>query len=149
MHTRPLLAGLGLLLGGLCTAAALAAEPPPQRHPIRPPFDCIQVNQINAWHVLNDRSATVANGPKKFLVMLQSRCPQLSYGPPTLRFRPSRSNLAMGQPVICGEMGESVGSDQPPPCPIQSVERISKSRYKQLNDRSKRAGSGANQPTRP
>ncbi|MEO6800982.1 MAG: DUF6491 family protein [Rhodanobacter sp.] len=140
---------LTLALCCLSSSTLLAAGNGPPRQPIKPPFDCIQVQQINAWHVVNDHTLTVGNGPKYFRVNLQSRCPQLTYGAPALRFHASESNKAMGLPVICGEIGESASGHDGPPCPIQSVIRINADAYRRLNTASQRSGSGANQPTRP
>lgn len=133
----------GSILFLLASGSALGAQPAPPRRPIKPPFDCIQIPQINAWHIVDDRTLTVGNGPRLFRVDLPSRCPQLGYGSPSLRFRANPSNRAIGNAVICGEVGESVSGEQPPPCPIQSVTRIDKPAYRRLNLKSRQGGSGA------
>lgn len=140
---------LTLALSCLASSSLLAADKPPPRQPIKPPFECIQIHQVNAWHVVNDHTLTVGNGPKHFRVDLRSKCPQLTYGAPGLRFRASHSNRALGNAIICGEMGESVSGHDRPSCPIQSVNRIDEQEYRRLNQESRRGGSGANEPTKP
>ena len=132
-------------------STAVLAQPPSTastpRHIIRPNFDCIQVNQISNWHIVDDRTATVSNGPKRFRVDLQAACPRLGLGPQGLLFTPNGSNSSLGSAVICGEVGETVQSTRQPPCGVQAVHRISDREYKRLNRKSRRGGSGADQPT--
>jgi hypothetical protein len=141
-----------LVLSFAAVAGAASAQTSPKTPaytPLRPVSDCLRTDRINEWHVVNPRTLTVANGPNRFLVKLQAACPQLSYGPPTLRFQGSKANQGTAPFSICGEAGESVRSTQPPPCPIQSVSRIDKATFDRLNAHAKRNGSGANQPTQP
>jgi hypothetical protein len=131
------------------TVSAQASPKAPAYTPLRPVSDCLRTDRITEWHVVDSRTITVRNGPNRFLVKLQASCPQLSYGPPTLRFQSSRANQAVAPFSICGEVGESVRSTQPPRCPVQSVSRIDKVTFDRLSAHAKRNGSGADQPTQP
>ena len=54
-----------LLLSLLVTAAASAAPAPQARTPIKPIGDCIRIDQINEWHIVDNRTATVRTRPKR------------------------------------------------------------------------------------
>ncbi|MEW9624162.1 DUF6491 family protein [Rhodanobacter geophilus] len=141
---------LALSLAVAASAASAQTKPKaPAYAPLRPVADCLRTDRINEWHVVNPRTLTVRNGPNRFLVKLQAACPQLSYGPPTLRFQPNEANRAVAPFSICGEAGESVRSTQPPRCPIQSVRKIDKAEFDKLSAHAGRSGSGANQPGKP
>lgn len=138
-----------LLLSLLVTAAAASAATAPQaRTPIKPIGDCIRIDQINEWHIVDSRTATVRTGPKRYRVNLQSDCPRLGLGPAGLIFRPNPSNQALGNSRICGEVGETVRSHEQPPCAIQSVQIIDKAEFDRLSAKARRSGSAADQPTR-
>ena len=137
-----------LLLSLLVTAAAASAAPAPQaRTPIKPISDCIRIDQINEWHIVDNRTATVRTGPKRYRVDLQSDCPRLGLGPAGLIFRPNPSNQTLGNNRICGEVGETVRSHEQPPCAIQSVQIIDKAEFDRLSTKARRSGSAADQPT--
>lgn len=137
-----------LLLSLLVTAAAASAAPAPQaRTPIKPISDCIRIDQINEWHIVDNRTATVRTGPKRYRVDLQSDCPRLGLGPAGLIFRPNPSNQTLGNSRICGEVGETVRSHEQPPCAIQSVQIIDKAEFDRLSTKARRSGSAADQPT--
>lgn len=137
-----------LLLSLLVTAAAASAAPAPQaRTPIKPISDCIRIDQINEWHIVDNRTATVRTGPKRYRVDLQSDCPRLGLGPAGLIFRPNPSNQTLGNSRICGEVGETVRSHEQPPCAIQSVQIIEKAEFDRLSAKARRSGSAADQPT--
>ena len=137
-----------LLLSLLVTAAASAATAPQARTPIKPIGDCIRIDQINEWHIVDSRTATVRTGPKRYRVDLQSDCPRLGLGRAGLIFRPNPSNQALGNSRICGEVGETVRSHEQPPCAIQSVQIIDKAEFDRLSTKARRSGSAADQPTR-
>ncbi len=126
--------------------AAHAAESAPARSPL-PAGDCIDTTQINEWHIVDDRTAIVRTGPKRYLVTLQSACPRLGTPPPGLIFRANPSNAVVNRGRICGEVGETVHSRYQPPCAIESVSKIDKPRFDQLSARAQRHGNGAEQPT--
>jgi hypothetical protein len=125
---------------------AQAAETPTTRTPLHT-SDCIDTSQINEWHIVDERTAIVRTGPKRYLVKLQSACPRLGMSPAGLIFRPNRSNAIVNQGRICGEVGETVHSRNQPPCAIESVSKIDKPRFDELSAHSTRHGSGADQPT--
>jgi hypothetical protein len=125
---------------------AQAAETPSVRTSLHT-SDCIDTSQINEWHIVDARTAIVRTGPKRYLVKLQSACPRLGMSPPGLIFRPNRSNAIVNHGRICGEVGETVHSRNQPPCAIESVSKIDKSRFDDLSAHAKRHGSGADQPT--
>lgn len=138
---------LAFLLLGLAAAGAQAADKPKAREPL--PFaQCMRIDRINGWHIVDARTATVSNGPKFFRINLQASCPRLGLGPAGLIFDANESHKSLGNSRICGEVGETVSSSRQPPCAINSVQPISKAEYQRLNKRDSRRGSGANQPTR-
>lgn len=136
------------LLISLLVATASVAAAPQARTPIKPIGDCIRIDQINEWHIVDNRTATVRTGPKRYRVDLQSECPRLGLGPAGLIFRANPSNQALGVNRICGEVGETVESREQPRCAIQSVQIIDKAEFDRLSAKSRRSGSAADQPTR-
>jgi hypothetical protein len=136
------------LLMALVVATGSAAATPQARTPIKPISDCLRIDQINEWHIVDQRTAIVRTGPKRYRVNLQSDCPRLGLGPAGLIFRPNRSNAAIDATRICGEVGETVHSYNQPPCAIQSVQIIDKAEFDRLSAHASRSGSGADQPTR-
>jgi hypothetical protein len=132
----------------LATAAARADETAPRRTPLRPVSECIAIDRINEWHIVDDRTAIVRTGPDRYLVKLQHDCPRLGVSPGLL-FRPNRANQAVMPGRICGEAGEAVYARFQPPCSIQSVSKIDKGRFDAFAARARRHGSGAEQPTLP
>ncbi|AND67581.1 hypothetical protein ATSB10_01270 [Dyella thiooxydans] len=131
----------------LATSTCAAAQVTPARAPLRPISECIRVDQINEWHIVDDRTATVRTGPRRYVVGLQARCPRLGQPPAGLIFHPNRSNLALGVYRICGEVGETVSSHHQPPCAIQSVRIVDKAEFDRLSAKARRSGSAADQPT--
>ncbi|WP_158886165.1 DUF6491 family protein [Rhodanobacter sp. L36] len=129
-----------LLVLSTGTASALRASDGPVPHAPLRNADCIDTSQINDWHIVSDRTAIVRTGPKRYLVTLQSSCPQLSH-PPGLIFH-SRSNAMADQGKICGGIGETVYTRGQPACAIQSVSIIDKARFDQLTSDAKRYKGG-------
>lgn|SRR3546814_434928 len=134
---------LALIIGA---GVAHAEETAPARSPL-PAGDCIDTSQINEWHIVDDRTAIVRTGPKRYLVTLQSTCPRLGTPPPGLIFQANPSNASVNRGRICGEVGETVHSRYQPPCAIQSVRMIDKAHFDQLSAKATRHGNGAEQPT--
>ena len=124
-----------LLLALTAGATAGNAAPPPRTPP--PAAECIQPSRINDWHIVDERTATVRTGPKYYLVTLRSACPQLRH-PPGLIFKANAANTSANGGRICGEVGETVHSQGQPPCAVESVQRIDKTRFDQLNAAGKR-----------
>jgi hypothetical protein len=98
--------------------------------------DCINTANINDWKIVDERTAIVRTGPKRYLIKLQSACPQLKH-PPGLMFRTATTAGATGS-NICGGIGESVRTRGQPACAIQSVSMIDKTQYDHLSADSKR-----------
>lgn len=136
-----------LFAATLIAGAAQASESAATKTPLRS-SDCIDTTQINEWHIVDDSTATVRTGPKRYLVKLQNACPRLGTPPPGLVFRANESNRVVNQGRICGETGESVSSRYQPPCAIESVQMIDKARFDQLTTQAQRHGNGAEQPSR-
>lgn len=140
-----------LLVVAITAASGWAhADNPAETHqPLRPVSNCMRPDRINAWYVVDTRTAIVSNGPNYYLIKLQSECPRLGMGQ-SLRFRANESNQAAGMGAICGETGETVHSlPHQPPCAIQSASKTDKGQFKQLEKKSIHHGSGADQPTVP
>lgn len=140
------LAAVSLL--SMLAAPAIAAQTA-SHTPLRPQSECLRVDRINEWHVVDHRTAIVRTGPKRYLVKLQASCPRLGIGNPGLLFSPNESNKALGESRICGETGETVRARDQPPCAIASVRVIDKAQFDRLGAAARHHGSGADQPTRP
>ncbi len=123
---------LSLLLCSIPVCASAMSQP---RVPLLA-TDCIATTQINEWHIVDDRTATVRTGPKHYVVKLQTSCPQLRH-PPGLIFRANSANASVNSGRICGESGETVHSRGQAPCAVESVSRIDKAQFDQLNAHSK------------
>lgn len=136
---------LASLLAALAAPALHAADVP--RTPLRPISECLRIDQINEWHIVDVRTLTVRTGPRRYLVKLTADCPRLGYRP-GLFFRSSPSNQAVAPERICGEVGEAVFVPrEQPPCAIQSVSLIDKNAFDAYTARASRHGNGAEQPT--
>jgi hypothetical protein len=135
-----------LALAVAATDAATAAQMPAHT-PLRPISQCLRIDRINEWYIVDDRTAIVRTGPLRYRVDLQSRCPRLGLGPAGLIFRANPSNQVVGESRICGEVGETVRSLHQPPCAIQSVQPIDKATFDRLSSKARRHGSAADQPT--
>ncbi|MBU6249050.1 MAG: hypothetical protein KGN77_14970 [Xanthomonadaceae bacterium] len=131
----------------LTATLAHAGQAGPVYTPIRPVGNCLNINQINDWHIVDDHTATVRAGRMHYVVTLQASCPLLGQSPPGLLFRPNPSNLAVGVHRICGEEGETVSVNRQPPCAIQSVRIVDKAEFDRLSATAGRSGGSANQPT--
>lgn len=124
-----------LLLASTVGVTTVCAAPPP-RTPL-PAAECLQPSRINDWRIVDDRTAIVRAGPSYYEVKLQSACPQLRH-PPGLMFKANAANTSSNDGRICGEVGETVRSRGQPPCAIQSLRRIDKTRFDQLDAKRKR-----------
>jgi hypothetical protein len=138
---------VSLMCLALTVGSAAAASAPQARITIKPIGDCIRLDQINEWHVVNARTVIVRTGPKRYRADLQNDCPRLALGPPGLFFHPNASNQAISDGRICGEVGETVSSPHQPPCAIQSLKIIDKAAFDRLASEARRHGSGADQPS--
>lgn len=134
-----------ILLLAFALGAVHAAETPSARSPLKA-SDCIDITQINEWHIVDARTAIVRTGPKRYLVTLQSACPLLNNRPQGLMFHANASNISNNQGRICGEVGETVRSRNQPPCAIESASKIDKARFDQLTAQAKRYDNPTTQP---
>ncbi len=123
----------GILLALASAAHAQTSVPAMSSSPL-PAADCIQTDRINDWHIVDARTAIVRTGPKNYLVTLSNNCPQLIH-PPGLIFGSRGQGIQQGR--ICGSVGETVHSRGQPPCAVESVQLIDKSRYQQLTNQAK------------
>jgi hypothetical protein len=133
MRTIVIAALLALSVG--TTAAAKDVDGPVPHAQLRG-SDCIDTGNINEWKIVDARTAIVRTGPKRYLIKLQSSCPQLKH-PPGLMFR-TRSAGGADQGRICGGIGETVRTRGQPACAIQSVSMIDKAQFDELNARGTR-----------
>jgi hypothetical protein len=133
---------LALLLA-LPTGVVYAQAAPHQ--PIRPVSDCMRIDRINDWAVVDDRTVIVSNGPYRYKVTTEASCPRLGTGN-SLRFRAAPDKNSLGLSAICGETGESVFARDQPPCAIAQVQKIDKGEYRRLSKKAHQHGSGADQP---
>jgi hypothetical protein len=121
-------------------AAQAAGAPPPERHEL-PVNDCMRTDRISNYTVVDARTVTVANGPNFFRITTDVDCPRMDLGG-GVRFK-SADNIKAIQPMaICGSINEKIIRRDDPPCTIQSVEKIDKATYEQLNRKHKTSGPG-------
>ena len=92
--------------------------------------DCIRLDQINEWHVVDPQTAIVRTGPyQRYLIKLKARCDKLGIGNRGLQFLPSKADQATAPMRICGGAGERVRASNQPPCAIDSVSLIDESSF--------------------
>ena len=126
-----------------CTAAF--AGNPPSRTSL-PYAQCIQTDKINEWHIVDARTALVRTGPYRYVVHLKADCPRLGVGLPGFLLRASESNKTVGGGRICGDVGQTVGARDQPPCAISSISQVDQAKFDQLRKHALRHGSGAELP---
>lgn len=137
MNARYLTATCLLLVS---VAAQAAGAPPPERHEL-PVGDCMRTDRISNYTVVDARTVTVANGPNFYKVTTDVDCPRMDLGG-GVRFK-SADNIKAVQPMaICGSINEKIIRRDDPPCTIQSVEKIDKATYEQLNKKHNTSGPG-------
>ncbi|GLQ45317.1 hypothetical protein GCM10007862_03680 [Dyella lipolytica] len=110
------------------SAGSLLAQSAPARSTLAY-GDCIRIDQINEWHVVDSRTAIVRTGPyQRYLLTLQADCQKLGIGNPGLVLVPSRSDKATGS-RMCGGVGEKVRARNQPDCAIQSIRLIGEDQF--------------------
>jgi hypothetical protein len=120
-------AALLFTLGVTATSAWAQATPAPGTLPYK---DCIRLDQINEWHVVDPRTAIVRTGPyQRYLVKLKASCDKLGIGNPGLMFVPSQADKAISPLRICGGVGEKVRARNQPGCAIESVSLIDQATF--------------------
>jgi hypothetical protein len=142
-----------MLVLAMAAASGLAHAdgPAAERQPMRPVSECLRPDRINEWYVVDKRTVIARTGPDRYLVKLSADCPRLGIGQQLL-FRANDSNRAAGMGAICGEVGETVVSRDQPPCAIQSVSKIDKARFEELEKHATQHGfisNGGTPPTKP
>ncbi len=133
-----------LLSFALGTVQAAETKTPPARSHLQA-SDCIAISRINESHLVDARTAIVRTGPTHYLVTAQSGC-VLSNQPQGLMFRANTGNTSIDLGRICGEVGETVQARNNPPCAIESVSKIDKSRFVQLTAQGERYNYPTTQP---
>lgn len=110
--------------------------------------DCIRVDQINEWHIVDSRTIVVRTGPyQRYLVNLQAECQNLGIGNQAPIFILSPADRAVGH-RICGSVGEKVRSRNQPPCGIQSVSLISEDEFSSYRAKAKYHSVRTQQPSK-
>ncbi|MGY3231177.1 hypothetical protein ACVWWJ_002661 [Luteibacter sp. HA06] len=120
-------------------AQAAVQQPAPRELPYS---ECLQIDRINEWNVVNDTAVTVRNGPNHFPVKTKVSRPRMTLGD-GLHFRTSQSDRAVGGMRICGGISEEIVRRDDPPCAIRSVSTVNKATFERLGKKSKQRGSGA------
>jgi hypothetical protein len=141
MNARYLTAACLLLVS---VAASAAGDPPPARHEL-PVNECMRTDRISNYSVVDDRTVIVANGPDFFKVTTDVDCPRMGLGG-GVRFKSSANIKAVQSFAICGSINEQIVRRDDPPCQIQSVEKIDKATYKQLEKKHGASGPGTSGP---
>lgn len=129
----------GLILVGTVQAAD---SPAPQGRKELPVAECLRTDQISNWAMVDNRTVIVANGPNFYRVTTNVDCPRMDLGG-GIHFRGAESIKAVAPMRICGSLNEQIVRRDDPPCQIQSVEKIDKATYQQLEKNAARKGSGA------
>jgi hypothetical protein len=100
--------------------------------------DCIRLDQINEWHVVDPRTAIVRTGPyQRYLIKLKASCDKLGIGNPGMEFVPSEADKVSAPMRICGGVGEKVRARSQPGCAIESVSLIDEPTFNGYRDRAK------------
>ncbi|MDF4003087.1 DUF6491 family protein [Luteibacter sahnii] len=124
--------------------AAQAADnsPPPQARHELPMADCLRTDRISNWAVVDNRTVIVANGPNFYRVTTNVDCPRVGLGG-GIHFRGAENIKAVAPMRICGSIDEQIVRRDDPPCQIQTVEKIDKPTYQDLEKKAASKGSGA------
>ena len=109
--------------------------------------DCIRLDQINEWHVVDPKTAIVRTGPyQRYLVKLKASCDKLGIGNPGMQFIPSEADKAITPVRICGGVGEKVRSRDQPGCAIDSVSLIDEAAFDEYRAKAKHHSVRTQQP---
>ncbi|GLQ92078.1 DUF6491 family protein [Dyella acidisoli] len=130
------------------TAASAFAQSAPASNSL-PYKDCIRLDQINEWHVVDPQTIIVRTGPyQRYLVKLKASCDKLGIGNPGMQFVPSESDKATAPLRICGGVGEKVRARNQPPCAIDSVGLIDETTFNGYRDHAKYHSVTSQQPAK-
>ena len=139
-------AALALTLAA--TAISAFAQSAPARNSLQYK-DCIRLDQINEWHVVDPKTAIVRTGPyQRYLVKLKASCDKLGIGNPGLQFVQSEADKAAAPFRICGGVGEKVRSRFQPGCAIESVSLIDEASFDGYRTQAKYHSVTSQQPSK-
>lgn len=126
-----------LVFAFAATAANALAQSAPASRSL-PYKDCIRLDQINEWHVVDPQTVIVRTGPyQRYLVKLKASCDKLGIGNPGMEFVPSQADKAVTPLRICGGVGEKVRARSQPGCAIDSVSLIDEAAFKTYREHAK------------
>ncbi|WP_233843237.1 DUF6491 family protein [Dyella sp. 2HG41-7] len=136
---------LALAMAATAGSALAQSAPPGSSLPFK---DCIRLDQINEWHVVDPQTAIVRTGPyQRYLVKIHAACPQLGIGADGLIFIPSMADKAVAPMRICGGIGEKVRARGQPACAIDSVSLIDEATFTGMRDKAKYHSTRTQQPS--
>ncbi|TCV94708.1 hypothetical protein EC912_103193 [Luteibacter rhizovicinus] len=121
-----------LCIASTFLAGVAQAQNPPPHVPLRPIGECLRTDRINDYHVINDKTVILRNGPNYFIVKTSVACPRVDLGG-GIRFRTNEANKSMDAFTICGDINEAVIRRDDPPCPVASVERTDEATYTKMS----------------
>jgi hypothetical protein len=111
--------------------------------------DCIRLDQINEWHVVDPKTVIARTGPyQRYLVKLKASCDKLGIGNPGMQFVPSDADKATTPLRICGGVGEKVRARNQPPCAIDSVSLIDETAFNDYRAKAKHHSVRTQQPSK-
>ncbi|HUA79764.1 MAG TPA: DUF6491 family protein [Dyella sp.] len=126
-----------LALGFATIAGSAVAQSAPAGSTL-PYKDCIRLDQINEWHVVDPQTAIVRTGPyQRYLVKIHAACPQLGIGSSGLMFVPSKADKATTPMRMCGGAGEMVRAKGQPACAIDSISLIDEATFNSMRNKAK------------
>jgi hypothetical protein len=134
------LASACLLIFSVATQATGAPQQPGAHQELQV-NDCMRTDRISNYAVVDNRTVTVANGPNFYKVTTNVDCPRMDLGG-GVHFRTAENVKAVASMRICGSVSEQIVRRDDPPCAIESVEKIDKATYEQLNKSAKHKASG-------
>lgn len=134
------LASACLLLFSVASQATGAPQAAAARQEL-PVNECMRTDRISNYAVIDDRTVTVANGPNFYKVTTNVDCPRMDLGG-GVHFHTAENVKAVAAMRICGSITEQIVRRDDPPCQIESVQKIDKATYEQLNKGAKHKASG-------
>ncbi|GLQ90032.1 DUF6491 family protein [Dyella flagellata] len=140
---------LSVVLGVVLVATAVSASAQSASTNTLPYKDCIRLDQINEWHVVDAQNVILRTGPyQRYLVKIKGSCDKLGIGNRGFQLIPSEADKAITPVRICGGVGEKIRSREQPPCAIESVGLIDEATYDGYRDRAKYHSVRTQQPAK-
>lgn len=135
-----------LTLACAATATASPAQSAPDRNSLQ--FkDCIRLDQINEWHVVDPQTILVRTGPyQRYLIKLKASCDKLGIGNPGVEFIPNNADKASAPLRMCGGAGTMVRSNIQPPCAVDTISLIDEPTFDRYRTRAKYHSTSSQQP---